>query len=133
MVHALFPKQPPFNIIGNKWVFRLKQNLDGFIARYKARLVVRGFHQHLGIDYTETFSPVIKSRTIKLILCIALSNGWPLCQTDVNNAFLHGIISKDIYMSKPPGFVNSHFLDYVYKLYKALYGLNKHPVLVIML
>jgi len=90
----LVPKQPQFNIIGNKWVFRLKRDLDGDITRYKAHLVTEGFHQRPGIDYTETYSLVIKPQTIKLVLCIALSNGWPLCQMDVNNAFLHGSISR---------------------------------------
>ena len=120
-------EQPQFNIIGNKWIFRLKWDPDSFITRYKARLVAKGFHQRPGIDYTETYSPVIKPPTIKLVLYIALSNGWPLCQMDVNNAFLHGSISKDIYMSQPSGFANSHFPDYVCKLRKALYGLKQAP------
>jgi len=119
---SLVPKQPHFNIIGNNWDFRLKWDPDGSIARYKARLVARAFHQCLGIDYTETYSLVTKPQTIKLVLCIVLSNGWPLCQKDVNNAFLHGSIS---YMSQPPHFVNSHFLDYACKLHKALYGLKE--------
>jgi len=117
---SLIPKQPQFNIIGSKWVFCLKWDPDGSITRYKAHLVAKGFHQRPSIDYTETYSPVIKPQTIKLVLCIALSNGWPLCQMDVNNAFLHGSISEDIYMSQPPDFVNSHFPDYVCKLHKAL-------------
>jgi len=124
---SLVPKQPQFNIIGNKWVFRLKRDPDGSKIRYKACLVVKGFHQCPGIDYTETYSPITKPLTIRLVLCIVLFNGWPLCQMDVNNASLHGSISEDIYMSQLPGFVNSHFPDYIYKLHIALYGLKQAP------
>jgi len=109
---SILPKQPKFKIIGNKWIFRLERDLDGSITRYKARLVAKGLHQHPSIQ------------TIKLVLCIALSNGWPLCQMDINNAFLHGSISEDIYMSQPSNFVNSHFPDSVCKLHKGLYDLK---------
>ena len=74
-IWSLVRKQSKFNIISHKWDFSLKRNSDGSIARYKTRLVVKGFHQHPGIDYTETYSPVTKPQNIKLVLCIALSNG----------------------------------------------------------
>jgi histone deacetylase 1/2 len=124
---TLVPPSPHYNVIGNKWVFRLKRNPDGSISRYKARLVAKGFHQRPGIDYKDTFSPVIKPQTIKLVLCIALSKGWSLTQMDVNNAFLHGTISEDVYMTQPTGFIHSSFPDYVCKLKKALYGLKQAP------
>jgi hypothetical protein len=104
---TLVPPEPHYNVIGNKWVFRLKRNPDGSISRYKARLVAKGFHQRPGLDYKDTFSPVIKPQTIKLVLCIALSNGWSLTQMDVNNAFLHGSINEDVYMTQPTGFIHS--------------------------
>ena len=103
----LVPKEPHFNIIGNKWVFRIKRNTDGSIARYKARLVAKGFHQCPGVDYTDTYNQVIKPQTIKLVICLAISQGWSLCQMDINNAFLHGAITKDIYMHQPAGFIHS--------------------------
>jgi histone deacetylase 1/2 len=124
---TLVPPSPHYNVIGNKWVFRLKRNPDGSISRYKARLVAKGFHQRPGIDYKDTFSPVIKPQTIKIVLCIALSKGWSLTQMDVNNAFLHGTISEDVYMTQPAGFIHSSFPDYVCKLKKALYGLKQAP------
>lgn len=80
---TLVPPSPHYNVIGNKWVFRLKRNPDGSISRYKARLVAKGFHQRLGIDYKETFSPVIKPQTIKIVLCIALSKSWSLTNCSV--------------------------------------------------
>jgi len=101
---SLVPKQQQFNIICNKWVFHLKQNHDDSIAQYKACLVAKGFHQRPNIGYTKTYSPVIKPQTIKVVLCIALSNNLPLHQMDVNNEFHHSTISKDIYMAEPPGF-----------------------------
>src|ERR1044072_5123571 len=121
----LVPPEPHFNIIGNKWIFCLKRNPDGSIARYKARLVSKGFHQRPGIDFTDTFSPVIKPQTIKLVLCIALSRGWSISQMDVNNAFLHGSLSEDVYMAQPPGFIHPNFSTHVCKLNKALYGLKQ--------
>ena len=85
-----YPAPPYANLVGCKWVFKLKLNSDGTIARYKARLVAKVFHQRAGIDYSETFSPVIKPATIKLVLAIVVSCNWPLRQLDVSNTFLHG-------------------------------------------
>lgn len=124
---SLVPPTPSQNVIGCKWVFRLKRHTDGSIARYKARLVAKGFHQQPGIDYTDTFSPVVKPQTIKVVICLALSCGWPLSHMDVNNAFLNGTISEDIYMSQPYGFVHPQFPNHICKLNKALYGLKQAP------
>jgi histone deacetylase 1/2 len=124
---TLVPPRDHYNIIGNKWVFRLKRYPDGSIARYKARLVAKGFHQHPDVDYHDTFSPVVKTQTIKLVLCASLSKRWSLSHMDVNNAFLHGAINEDIYMSQLPGFVHSQFPRHVCKLQKALYGLKQAP------
>ncbi|TXG61065.1 hypothetical protein EZV62_012428 [Acer yangbiense] len=76
------------NIVGCKLVYRIKRNPDRSIARYKARHVVEGFHQCLGIDFTKTFSSVVKSVTVRLVLSIEVSRGWSLRQLDINNAFL---------------------------------------------
>src|ERR1044072_4884628 len=90
--------------IGCKWVFRIKENPDGTVNKYKARLVAKGYHQQFGYDYTETFSPVIKPVTIRVILTLALTYGWELKQIDVNNAFLNGLLQEEVYMDQPTGF-----------------------------
>nr|KYP42598.1 Retrovirus-related Pol polyprotein from transposon TNT 1-94 [Cajanus cajan] len=124
---SLVPPQPHYNVIRNKWVFRIKRNTDGSIARHKARMVAKGFHQRPGLDFKETFSPVIKPQTIKIVLCLALSRNWSICHMDVNNAFLHGLITEEIYMSQPAGFVHPTFPHHVCKLHKALYSLKQAP------
>ena len=87
--------------IGCKWVFKLKENPDGSINKYKARLVAKGFHQEAGFDFNETFSPVIKPTSIRVVLTIALSRGWSVRQLDINNAFLNGDLQEEVYMVQP--------------------------------
>ncbi|XP_020705677.1 uncharacterized protein LOC110116453 [Dendrobium catenatum] len=85
----LLPPPPAASILGCKWTFRKKYNADGTIARFKARLVAQGNRQEHGLDYDETFSPVAKLPTIRLMFTIALHNGWQIKQLNVANAFLH--------------------------------------------
>jgi len=80
---VLVPPSPTQNVVGCKWFFRLKHNSDGSINRYKARLVAKGFHQQYGIDFDETFSLVIKSPTVRIILSLVVQFNWPLRQLDV--------------------------------------------------
>jgi hypothetical protein len=84
----LVPPKKGINIIGSKWVFKIKRKANGTIDTYEARLVAKGYKQRYGIDYADTFSPVVKAATIRLILSIAVSRGWSLRQLDVTNAFL---------------------------------------------
>lgn len=95
---VLVPKPIDRNIVGCKWVYKLKKNADGTISRYKARLVAQGFSQTEGLDYTETFSPIVRHSTVRIILALTASSGWKLRQFDVKNTFLHGDLQEDIFM-----------------------------------
>jgi histone deacetylase 1/2 len=120
----LVPRPPRANVITGKWVFKHKYNADGSLARHKARCVIRGFSQQYGIDYDETFSPVVKPTTIRVVLSIAASRSWPIHQPDVKNAFLHGHLNETVYCQQPPGFVDPAAPDNVCLLQKSLYGLK---------
>ena len=121
---TLAPPVYASNLVGCKWIFRIKRNADGTVARYKARLVAKGFHQRLGLDYHDTFSPVVKLTTVRLVLSIVVSNGWTLRQLDINNAFLQGTLAEDVFMAQPPGFHDLDKPEFVCKLRKAIYGLK---------
>ncbi|KAJ9538387.1 LOW QUALITY PROTEIN: hypothetical protein OSB04_031120 [Centaurea solstitialis] len=105
----------------------LKTDEHGKITRYKARLVAKGFHQQHGMDYHETFSPVIKPVTIRTVISLVVTNKWPLRQLDIQIAFLHGDLEKTVYMHQPPGFIDLTKPDHLCLLHKSLYGLKQAP------
>ena len=120
----LVPPHLSKNIIDCKWVYKIKKKSDVSIDRYKARLVAKGFKQRFGIDYQDTFSPVVKAATIRLVLSIVVSRGWSLRLLDVKNAFLHGILEEEVYMKQPPGYEDVNAPHHICKLEEALYGLK---------
>ena len=123
----LVPSIPSQNLVGCKWVFRVKRHPDGSVDKYKVRLVANGFTQCSGLDYHDTFSPVVKTSTVRVIFCLALQFGWPIRQLDINNAFLNGSLDEEVYMKQPPGFIDSNRPSFVCRLCKSLYGLKQAP------
>ncbi|KAI0523953.1 hypothetical protein KFK09_003317 [Dendrobium nobile] len=122
---TLVPVPTNAPILGSKWTYRTKCNSDGSIARFKARLVAQGNIQEYGLDYSDTFSPVAKLPTIRILFVVALFYQWPVQQLDVSNAFLHGNLTDTVYMRQPKGFEDASQPDHVCLLRKAIYGLKQ--------
>ena len=123
----LVSPHPDQKIVHSKWIFRIKYKADGTLDKYKARLVAKGFQQTPGVDYFETFSPVVKHATIKIIFTLAVTHNWDIQHIDVNNAFLNGDLEETVFMAQPEGFVDPQKPHFVCKLHNALYGLKQAP------
>ena len=114
-------------VIGCRWVFTVKVNLDGSIAQLKARLVAKEYAQTYGVDYSDTFSPIGKMTSVRLFISLAATYNWDLHQLDLKNVFLHGDLQKEVYMEQLPGFVAQGKKGRVCRLRKSLYGLKQSP------
>jgi hypothetical protein len=123
----LVPWPQGSNVVTGKWVFTHKFRADGTFDRYKARWILRGFTQRPGVDYDETFSPVVKPVTVRTVLATVVSHNCPIQQLDVKNAFLHGTLTETVYCCLPTGFTDPAHPDLVCHLRKSLYGLKQAP------
>ncbi|GJU45732.1 retrovirus-related pol polyprotein from transposon TNT 1-94 [Tanacetum coccineum] len=126
-VWELVPQPRNMTIIGTKWVFRNKLDENGIVSQNKARLVAQGYNQQEGIDYDETYAPVARLESIRILLAYACALDFKLFQMDVKSAFLNGFINEEVYVAQPSGFIDFEKPDHVYKLKKALYGLKQAP------
>ncbi|GKC60115.1 copia protein [Tanacetum coccineum] len=114
-------------VIGTKWVFKNKLDENGVVSRNKARLVAQGYNQQEGIDFDETYAPIARLESIRILLAYACANDFKLFQMDIKSALLNVFINEEVYVLQPPGFVNFEKPNHVYKLKKgALNILNKH-------
>lgn len=121
----LVPPEEGQNPVGYGWIHKTKLNADGTVYKLISRLVARGNEQEEGVDFLETFSPVIRTATIRTVF--AVTKKWMMKQLDVKNAFLHGDLKETVYMDQPPGFVDQTRPDHVWKLKKSIYGLKQAP------
>lgn len=124
-VWNLVDTTPGLKTVGCKWIFKKKTDMDGKVHTYKARLVAKGYTQTHGIDYEETFSPVAKIKSIRIMLAIAAFHDYEIWQMDVKTAFLNGKLTEDVFMAQPEGFENAKYPKRVCKLQKAIYGLKQ--------
>lgn len=128
----IVPHPPDKNIVDCKWLFKVKYTPTGQVDKYKARLVAKDFTQTMSVDYFETYAPVAKMTTMRVVLALTTKYNWFIHQMDVNNAFLHGVLDEEFYMKLPLGFhhLNSSSqkfppgVELVCRLRKSIYGLK---------
>jgi hypothetical protein len=126
-VWVLEPPAKNKNIIDTKWVFRNKEDDHGLVVLNKARLVAKGYSQVEGLDFRETFAPIVRLEAIQLLLAYSSLYYIKLYQMNVKSDFLNDEINELVYVEQPPGFEDLRNLNHVYRLKKALYGLKQAP------
>jgi hypothetical protein len=124
-VWTLVPRPAEQNIIGTKWIFKNKIDEHGTVVRNKARLVAQGYTQIEGVDFDETFAPVARLESIRILLSVACYLDFKLYQMDVKSAFLNGVLQEEVYVEQPKGFQDPHHPHHVYKLKRLFMGLNR--------
>nr|GEZ95690.1 copia protein [Tanacetum cinerariifolium] len=126
-IQKLVPQPRNITIIGTKWVFSNKLDENGVVSQNKATLVTQGYNQQEGINYDETYAPVARLESIRILLAYVCALDFKLFQMDVKSAFLDSFINEEVYVAQPPRFIDFEKPDHVYKLKKALYGLKQVP------
>ncbi len=124
-VYELVPRSKDMNVIRSRWVYKLKRDANHLPTVWKARLVAKGFQQIYGVDYLETYAPVVRYKSIRMILALAAQYGLEIYQLDYHTAFLNATLPESIYMAQPEGFEVG--MNLVWKLRKAIYGLKQSP------
>ncbi len=125
--YTLVPLPSGRNVIRTRWLYKVKCRADGSVERYKARWVAKGFSQLYGVDYDETFAPVVRLENLRLLLALANALNLEIHQMDVDSAFLHAHLTEEIYVTQPEGFVSPEHPHHVCHLLKSLYGLKQAP------
>ena len=110
-----------------KWIFKNKSDEHGTVIRNKSRLIAQGYTQVEGVDFEETFTPVARLESIRILLAIASHLNFKQYHMDVKSTFLNGMLQEEVYVEQPKGIIDPHRLDDVYKLKRALYGLKQAP------
>lgn len=113
------------NVVNCIWLFKIKEDVDGMVNQLKAHLIANDTNQVKGLDYHETFSLVIKLNSIRIVLPLAVTNGWKLHQINIGDAFLNRILDERILMRQPSGFVDKAHPTQVCLLQKSIYGLKQ--------
>ena len=126
-VWELVPRPEGVNMIGTKSIFKNKSDERGTVIRNKSRLVAQWYTQEEGVDFDETFAPVARLESIRILLAIPCHLKFKLYQMDVKSALLNGMLQEEVYVEQPEGFVDPHKPNDVYKLKRALYGLKQAP------
>jgi len=109
-------------VVGSKWVFKLKVGADGEVERYKARLLVQGFSQKFGVNYDETFCPVVRHESVRTLIALAVQHDLKLHQMDITTAFLNGELNDEVYMKQPEGFISKDQPHLVCRLKRSIYA-----------
>lgn len=124
---SLVPPLPNIKPISCQWVHKVKLNANGTLQNLRSRIVAKGNEQEEGVDFLETYSPVVQTATMRRVLHLAVIKRWEIKQLDVKNAFLQGDLSETVYMRQPPGFEDKDHPEYVCLLHKSIYGLKQVP------
>jgi hypothetical protein len=113
-------------VVGSRWIYKIKLATDGSVDKFKARFVAKGFPQKEGIDFSETFAPVVRYSSIRAVVSIVAELGWQIHQMDVKTTFLNGLIEEEIYIEQPEGFEGHSKASHICRLRRALYGIDSY-------